>query len=114
MSDDEVRIPFDPDTESLYCSRDGIKLEKSGHMFSEFLLCPRHGEFTIAPVVIREPEKVVQMMPPFEVVPNTSPDAGKWFMVGDDTLRGMWETCKVVDARHDDGSDYDPRETRVI
>jgi hypothetical protein len=90
----EVEIPFDPETESIYCSFCGSRLEKSGHMFSVHMLCPKHGEFTISPIVMSE--------------------KGKWFILTDRTTASMWETCRVVDSRHKDGSPYDPRETRVI
>lgn len=98
MRSHDVRIPFDPDTEVLYCSRDGAKLEKSGHLFSEFMLCPNHGEFTIAPVVMREPTEVVDPIT-FKIGPSESPDAGKWFMLADATLEGMWNTNKALDGR---------------
>lgn len=114
MSKDDVRIPFDPDTESMYCARDGIKLEKSSHMSFEGMMCPRHGEFTIAPVIMRQPERIIGGPPKFDIVPNPSPDAGKWFIHTDPTTASMWETCKHVDARHEDGSDYRPGETRVL
>ncbi len=63
-------------------------------MFTRFLLCPKHGEFTIAPIIVLK-------------------DAG-WVMLTDEVIGSMWETYKVVDARHSDGSPYDPRETRVL
>lgn len=110
----EHRIPFDPDAQSLWCSRCGSKLEKSGHMFSEFLLCPRHGEFTIAPVVMRVPERIMGPPPTFEAVPNPSPDAGRWFMHVDETTAGDWANCDAIDARHQQGEPYDPRESRVL
>ena len=108
------RIPFDPETESLYCSRDGLKLEKSGHMFFEFMLCPRHGEFTMAPVVMREPMMVSSLRYPFDMEVSTDKDAGKWFIHTDPTVASMWSMCKAIDERHADGSPYDPRETRVM
>jgi len=110
----EVRIPFDPDTQSLWCSRCGSKLERSAHMFSEFLMCARHGEFTMAPIVIREPEKVMGGPPKFELVTNPSPDAGKWFLILDETQAGMWSTCEAIDARHQNDEPYLPRESRVL
>ena len=113
-ADDEARIPFDPDTQSLYCSRDGLKLEKSSHMWTEFLMCPRHGEFTMAPTVMREPTRVIGGPPRFLMVDNPDPDAGKWFLILDQTEAGMWANCDAIDKRHEDGSDYDPRESRVF
>ena len=110
----EKRIPFDPETESIYCSRCGSKLDASSHMFSEFMLCPKHGEFTIAPVVVRESLWELGPGPGFKMIRSNSPDAGKWFIETDVTTASMWETCQFVDARHSDDSDYDPRETRVL
>lgn len=110
----EEKIPFDPETQSLYCSWDGLKLEQSGHMFSEFLLCPRHGEFTIAPVVMKEPLKILGPEPSFNMIDNPSPDAGKWFIRADETLAGEISNIQAIDARHKDGQPYDPRESRVL
>lgn len=109
-----VKIPFDPEAESMYCSRDGIKLVPSGHMFSEFMMCPRHGEFTIAPVIMREPEFIMGGEPLFKMEPNPASDKGKWFIHADQQFESMWNSCKALDRRHADGSPYDPRESRVL
>lgn len=111
---DRDRLEFDPEAEAIYCSFDGLRLEKSGHMGTEFLMCPRHGEFTMAPTVTREPLKVMGGPPSFRMISNPSPDAGKWFLVGDRTTIMQWKTCRAVSDRHKDGSEYDPRETRVL
>lgn len=97
MSDRDIRIPFDPETQSLWCSRCGQKLVKSGHMMSEFMLCPTHGEFTMAPVVMREPERVLGGPPDFHFVASESPDAGRWFMHLDAMTAGMWANCEAID-----------------
>lgn len=44
--------PFDIENDKLFCAWDGKQCTPMGHMFSTFLLCPDHGEFTWAPVVI--------------------------------------------------------------
>lgn len=88
MSD--VRVLFDPDRESLYCGRCGQKCEPLGHLMSIFLLCPTHGEFTIAPVVMRNTRNAFH------------PEGdNKWYMHCDATVQGMWETCRHLDALPD-------------
>lgn len=114
MIEDDCQEDFDPETESIFCSRCGSRLEKSGHMFNEFMLCPKHGEFTLAPIIIREPTTAIDESPLFGVIPNPSPRAGKWTMEADCTTISMWRACKTIDQRHADGSPYDPRETRVM
>ena len=89
-----MKKPFDPETEFLYCSRCGLKLEKSSHMFSQFLMCPRHGEFTMAPVVMKEDDS--------------------WFIELTQTEAGMWETCKYLDSQHENGEPWNEGESRVI
>lgn len=86
--DRRVVAPFDPKAESVFCARCGTKLEPLGHLMARFLLCPTHGEFTIAPVVIegRDTETFVS--------------TGKWEIHFDDEqAQTMWETCRGIDAR---------------
>ncbi len=54
MSDIEIREPFDITTEKLFCSSCGSECVPRGHLMAEFLLCPNHGEFTFAPIVMHE------------------------------------------------------------
>lgn len=77
---DELHVEMDPDTEPVYCSSDGLRLEKSGHLTSSFLLCPVHGEFTIAPIVIKL--------------------GSKWFFAFEDQqAKSMWKTARYVNEQ---------------
>lgn len=74
--------PFDMDNESVFCARCGRKCEMLGHLMSQFMLCPVHGEFTIAPVVMRHPN-------------------GGWNIhFKDDQEKAMWDTCRQVDKEN--------------
>lgn len=75
-----IEEEFDITKESLYCSRCGTKCEPLGHLMTTFLICPTHGEFTIAPVVVgRE---------------------GKWYIHFDNEIdQSMWNTCRYVDEQ---------------
>lgn len=67
--------PFDIEKERIYCSNCGQQCVPMGHIMSKFLLCPTHGEFTIAPVVIMVD--------------------GQWMIEHrDQTAKAMWETCR--------------------
>lgn len=78
MSDLERTQPFDIERESLYCARCGRKCVPVGHLTGRFLMCPVHGEFTIAPVVMQHED-------------------GWRIHHRDDQARAMWETCRYVD-----------------
>lgn len=97
--EETILIPFDPKVDRMFCSYCGTQLVKSGHIASEFMLCPNHGEFTIAPVIMREPEQILGEPPMFKFEANSSPDAGKWFIHADPQLAGMLETCRSLDIR---------------
>lgn len=79
----DVRIPFDPATESLYCGRCGRKCEEGGHLTGRFIMCPRHGEFTIGPVVMYDDNDQ------------------RWYIEADRAFEGMWGNCKAIDALPD-------------
>lgn len=70
-------LPFDPAVEKLYCSRCGRECEPRGHLLSQFLLCPVHGEFTIAPVVVHT--------------------GLGWRIEATEQMISMWETCRYLD-----------------
>lgn len=76
-----IRKPFDPDSEPIFDARCGRKLEPIGHGFALFMLCPVHGEFTIAPMVIKL-------------------DTGWVIEHRDAQAEGMWETCRAIDRGH--------------
>lgn len=89
---EELTQPFDPETEAIYCARCGQRLVESGHMLYLFLLCPTHGEFTIAPVVMRVDDLVTG-------------DEGHWEIHFKDRQDlSMWETCQYIDAEGLSGS----------
>ena len=81
-------LPFDPATERIYCVRCGAQCEPHGHMAFSFIMCPTHGEFTIAPVVMLNAKNVI------------TPDGDdKWYIhFKSQTEAASWETCKWVDA----------------
>lgn len=74
MPHDELTLPFDPSKQKVYCSHCGRELVLGGHMFREGLMCPQHGEFTIAPMVTKYRD-------------------GWAIEFHDETEKGMWETC---------------------
>lgn len=85
----EFRIEIDVDKQPVFCSFCGSQLEKMNHMFNAFMMCPKHGEFTIAPVIMRDTGD-----------PMNEHDRGdgKWYInLVDETMKMMWETCEQVD-----------------
>lgn len=83
-----LELEFNYPTEKIYCGRCGKECVPLGHLMSEFLMCPTHGEFTIAPVVTRKYDQV------------TYKHDGKWYIhFNDATEQGMWETCRSVDEQ---------------
>ena len=90
---DDIRVLFDPETEKMYDARCGRQLEPLGHMFARFMMCPVHGEFTISPTVM------------FNGKDEINPEGDdKWYIHMDETMEGMWETCKYVDANPGTGT----------
>lgn len=75
----DVEIPFDPSTDKVFCSFCGQQCVEGGHMVSTFMMCPTHGEFTIAPVVIKRGDN--------------------WVISTDQTTADMWKTCKLLSER---------------
>lgn len=95
-----VAIPFDIEKESLYCGACGQKCVVMGHMTGRFLLCPTHGEFTIAPVVM-----FVHAHNAF-MLERGLDNEGQWeIQFESETSRAMWETCRFLtdDAARDAG-----------
>lgn len=90
----EIRLPFDPEKESIFCARCGRKCEPLGHLMAMFLLCPTHGEFTIAPVVMQNADKFD--LNTGEVVKGDR----SWSIKFDSEQDRMeWQTCREIDAR---------------
>lgn len=86
---DEFRKEIDIDKQPVFCSFCGSQLEKMNHMFNEYMMCPKHGEFTIAPVIIRDNGD------PMNELDNGD---GKWYInLRDEQGKMMWETCEYVD-----------------
>lgn len=80
-----IKEPFDIETEKLFCARCGRQCEPLGHMMGMFLLCPVHGEFTMAPTVMKD-------------------DYGKWnihYRDEHDMWKQMWDSCKAIDEMQD-------------
>lgn len=75
--DDDLVIPFDPATQKVFCSYCGRELVVGGHMFRVGMMCPQHGEFTIAPVVMQYKD-------------------GWGLHFKDEQDKAMWETCKYL------------------
>lgn len=87
-SQERVKIPFDIETEMMFCGRCGKRCVPQGHLMMQFLLCPDHGEFTIAPVVMFDGKDA-----------TFNPEGtDKWYIQCDQTVASMWDTCKFVDA----------------
>jgi hypothetical protein len=76
-----LRVRFNYPDEKTFCARCGQECQPLGHMMARFLMCPTHGEFTIAPVVIED-------------------STGWWISFADDTEKSTWETCRYVDEHH--------------
>lgn len=73
--------PFNHPVERLFCARCGTQCVEMGHLTSTFLLCPKHGEFTIAPVVMKN-------------------ENGAWEIRHQDSqAEAMWNTCRYVDEK---------------
>lgn len=70
---------FDYPRERLFCARCGSECVPCGHLTSRFLLCPNHGEFTVAPVVVQQGSS-------WWIHHQTAQD------------RAMWRTCRALDA----------------
>lgn len=80
------KVPFAHPVERLFCGRCGRQCVPQGHMFGRFLLCPSHGEFTVAPVVSQD-------------------RTGEWVIHFDDEGEmAMWDTCRHLDAQFPDGA----------
>ncbi len=78
MAEPVLEDKFDPSKQKIFCSYCGSQLREMGHMFSIFMLCPVHGEFTPSPLVIKK-------------------ESGDWFIRFHDlTERSSWESCKVI------------------
>ena len=77
---DPLRERFDYPDEKTFCARCGQECQPLGHLMCRFLMCPTHGEFTIAPVVIED-------------------TFGWWITFSDEQAKSMWETCRYVDAQ---------------
>jgi hypothetical protein len=77
---EQLRQPFDYPNEKVVCARDGQECQPLGHLLSRFLLCPTHGEFTIAPVVMEQ--------------------TTGWVIVFEDVqAKSMWEAARYIDAQ---------------
>ena len=73
-----ISQPFDIEKESVYCAFCGKKREPAGHITSQFLMCPDHGEFTPYPVVVMR--------------------NGKWNIIfQSETALHSWNTCKGLE-----------------
>lgn len=79
MKDARLSQPF-PLAQMLYCSFCGRRCKPLGHIMTTFLLCPVHGEFTIAPLVVRREEG--------------------WFIeFATEQEMMMWQTCEYLDGK---------------
>ncbi len=89
FKENEFIKEIDVDKQPIYCSFCGSQLVKMGHMFNEFMMCPKHGEFTIAPVVMRDTGSPTD---------ETDMGDGRWYInLEDEQGKMMWETCELVD-----------------
>lgn len=95
-------LPFDPNTEKIYCAYCGKQRQPISHMFSGFMMCPDHGEFTPGPLVVynaRVPAEMVKAMGKDESVAdeiNKNRD-DKWYIhFNDQSEMYSWQTCQTI------------------
>jgi hypothetical protein len=90
----KLRERFDYPNEKTFCSRCGQECQPLGHLMSRFLMCPTHGEFTIAPVVIQKTDQFD--FETGEIVPGDD----TWeISFNDEQDKAMWEACREIDAQ---------------
>lgn len=101
----ELRRPFDPEREAVFCARCGRRCERGGHMTGVFLMCPAHGEFTIGPLVVMDSRKRAERFArAFSGEdPGPEPEGGhyddeRWEIVfRSEQERAMWDNCRAID-----------------
>ncbi len=65
----------------IYCAFCGQRLVQAGHMVSQFLLCPTHGEFTPGPTVMQQRD-------------------GSWRILWEsEVARSDWNACQQLGGR---------------
>ena len=85
-----IKVKFDIDKDNVFCGYCGTERVIRGHMTSTFLMCPKHGEFTIGPTIMLNDGN------PFD--PDDNGD-GLWYIHHEDEInKMMWETCALLDS----------------